>query len=69
MSLAANGAAALLFAFSGHVYWAAGVLMGVGAWGGGWAGGKSVQHIPERPFRWGIITLGLAMTIVFFLRI
>jgi hypothetical protein len=32
-------------------------------------GGKSVQHIPERPFRWGIITLGLAMTIVFFLRI
>ena len=69
MSLCANGAAAIFFAFSGHVYWAAAVLMGVGAWAGGWIGGKTVQHIPERPFRWGIIALGLAMTIVFFFRI
>ncbi len=69
MSLCANGAAAIFFAFSGHVYWAAGVLMGVGAWAGGWIGGKTVRHIPERPFRFGIIALGLAMTVVFFARI
>ena len=69
MSLCANGAAAIFFAFSGHVYWAAAMLMGVGAWAGGWIGGKTVQHIPERPFSWGIIALGLAMTIVFFFRI
>ena len=69
MSLCANGAAAIFFAFSGHVYWAAAVLIGVGAWAGGWLGGQTVQHIPERPFRWGIIALGLAMSVVFFIRI
>lgn len=69
MSLCANGAAAIFFAFSGHVYWAAAVLMGVGAWGGGWLGGKTVQHLPERPFRWGIVALGVIMSIVFFIRI
>ncbi len=69
MSLCANGAAAIFFAFSGHVWWLAAVLMGVGAWAGGWIGGKTVEHMPERLFRWGVVTLGVAVAIVFFLRI
>ncbi len=69
LSLCANGAAAIVFAFTGHVYWAAAILMGVGALAGGWIGGKTVQHLPEQLFRWGIVTIGLAITVVFFVRV
>jgi len=65
MSLCANGAAAIFFAFSGHVYWLVAVLMGVGAWGGGWLGGRTVQHVRESVFRAGIILLGIAIGIAF----
>lgn len=67
MSLCANGAAAIFFAFTGHVYWIAGILMGVGAWAGGWLGGKTVQHINEKVFRLGVIALGIAVGFAFLL--
>lgn len=65
MSLCANGAAAALFAFSGHVYWIAGLLMGIGAWGGGWIGGKSVRHVNELLFRIVIVVVGLTVATLF----
>ena len=67
MSLCANGAAAIFFAFTGHVYWIAGLLMGVGAWAGGWLGGKTVQRINENAFRLGVIALGIAVGFAFLL--
>jgi len=67
MSLCANGAAAIFFAFSGHVYWAAALLMGFGAWAGGWIGGKTVQHLNEAIFRLGVIALGIAVGFAFLL--
>lgn len=67
MSLCANGAAAIFFAFTGHVYWTAGLLMGVGAWFGGWIGGKTVQHLNEAVFRVGVIMLGIAVGFAFLL--
>ena len=67
MSLCANGAAAIFFAFTGHVYWIAGILMGVGAWAGGWLGGKTVQRINENAFRLGVIALGIAVGFAFLL--
>lgn len=67
MSLCANGAAAIFFAFSGRVYWLAALLMGVGAWAGGWIGGKTVQHLNEALFRAGVILLGLAVGFAFLL--
>ncbi len=65
MSLCANGAAAIFFAFSGRVYWLAALLMGVGAWAGGWIGGKTVQHLNEMVFRAGVILLGIAVGVAF----
>lgn len=67
MSLCANGAAAVFFAFTGHVYWMAAILMGVGAWAGGWIGGKTVQHLDEGLFRMGVIALGVAVGLAFLL--
>ena len=67
ISLCANGAAAVFFAFTGHVYWMAGLLMGVGALAGGWIGGKTVQHLNERLFRAGVVVLGIAVGFAFLL--
>lgn len=67
MSLCANGAAAIFFAFSGRVYWLAAVLMGIGAWAGGWIGGKTVQHLNEMVFRVGVILLGIGVGLAFLL--
>jgi uncharacterized membrane protein YfcA len=67
ISLCANGAAAVFFAFTGHVYWMAGILMGVGALAGGWIGGKTVQHLNERLFRAGVVVLGIAVGFAFLL--
>lgn len=67
ISLCANGAAAIFFAFTGHVYWMAGILMGVGAWAGGWIGGKTVQHLNEALFRGAVILLGIAVGFAFLL--
>lgn len=65
MSLCANGAAALFFAFSGRVFWLVALLMGLGAWAGGWVGGKTVQHLNETLFRVGVIALGIAVGVAF----
>lgn len=65
MSLCANGAAAIFFAFSGRVYWLAAVLMGLGAWAGGWIGGKTVQRLNEKVFRVGVILLGIGVGVAF----
>jgi uncharacterized protein len=67
MSLCANGAAAIFFAFTGHVYWAAGLLMGVGAWVGGWCGGKTVRRLNEGLFRVGVILIGIGVGFAFLL--
>ncbi len=67
MSLSANGAAAIFFAFTGHVYWLVGVLMGIGAWAGGWLGGKTVPHLSEAVFRTGVVLLGLGVGFAFLL--
>lgn len=66
MSLCANGSAAIFFAFSGHVWWLAALVMGVGAWAGGWIGGKSVRHINETLFRAGVVLLGIGVAVAFF---
>ena len=67
ISLCANGGAAIFFAFTGHVYWMAALLMGVGAWAGGWIGGKTVQHVNENLFRAGVVLLGIGVGFAFLL--
>ncbi len=67
LSLCANGAAAIFFAFSGRVWWLAALLMGLGAWAGGWIGGTTVQHLNEKVFRIGVIVLGIGVGLAFLL--
>ncbi|MGW0038185.1 sulfite exporter TauE/SafE family protein [Gordonia sp. NPDC003376] len=59
----ANLAAAIGFAFSGHVHWVAAVGMAIGCLVGGWCGPPVVKRLPAEPLRImvGIGGLGLAL--------
>ncbi len=68
VSLLANGAAAVLFAATGNVVWAAAAVMAVGALLGGALGGRFADRVPATVLRAVIVALGLAVATVYFVR-
>ncbi len=68
VAFGANGAAAVLFAFSGRVIWATALVMAVGALIGGLLGGRLAGHIKPDTLRWTVVTLGTVLSIIYFLR-
>ena len=68
MAFAANLAAAALFLFSGQVVWSAAAVMAVGALLGGALGGRLAGRIPPATLRKVVVTLGIAIAIIYFIR-
>jgi uncharacterized membrane protein YfcA len=68
LSLFANGAAAILFAATGNVVWTAAAVMAVGALLGGSLGGRFAGKVRASILRGVMITLGLAIAVVFFVK-
>ena len=68
IGFAANAAAALLFAFSGQVIWPVGLIMAAGAILGGAIGGRLAGRIPASALRWMVVTIGILVSIVYFVR-
>jgi uncharacterized protein len=68
VSLLANGAAAVLFAATGEVAWAAAAVMAVGALLGGALGGRFAGRVREDILRWVIVALGSVVATVYFVR-
>ena len=68
VSLLANGAAAVLFATTGDVVWAAAAVMAVGALLGGALGGRFAGRVRADILRAVIVALGLAVATVYFVR-
>jgi len=68
VAFGANGAAAVLFAFSGRVIWTTALVMAVGALIGGLLGGRLAGHIKPDTLRWTVVVLGTVLSIVYFLR-
>lgn len=60
---AANGIAALIFAFTAHVDWAAVAPLAVGLLIGSAIGPWVVRHAPVQPLRWLIAVAGLGLAI------
>ncbi|MGH6972666.1 MAG: TSUP family transporter, partial [Caulobacteraceae bacterium] len=56
-----NGAAVLIFVFTGHVHWLAAVAVGAGAIVGGLLGVWLLKRVNERALRIGVVVLGLAL--------
>jgi uncharacterized membrane protein YfcA len=68
VAFGANGAAAVLFAFSGKVVWTIVLVMAAGALIGGTLGGRLAGHIKPDTLRWTVVSIGLVLTIVYFSR-
>jgi uncharacterized protein len=63
-----NVAAAIFFLFSGQVVWSAALVMAVGALIGGTLGGKLAGRIKPSTLRWTVVTIGVIVSIIYFVR-
>ena len=68
IAFGANGAAAVIFIFSGKVMWLIALVMAVGALIGGTLGGRLAGHIKPDTLRWTVVTIGIVLAIIYFIR-
>jgi uncharacterized membrane protein YfcA len=68
VAFGANGAAAVLFIFSGRVAWRIALVMAAGALIGGILGGRLAGHIKPDTLRWTVVSIGIILSIIYFLR-
>jgi len=68
LAICINGLAAIYFAASGAVIWRDALLMAVAAVLGGFAGAKLAHRLGRRFVRGAVVAIGLAMTVVLFLK-
>lgn len=68
LSLATNLTAALYFIFSGRVLWPAALVMAGGALLGGMLGGFLAGRVKPIVLRWLVVTIGIIVAIIYFVR-
>jgi uncharacterized membrane protein YfcA len=64
----ANGVAAILFVIVAHVAWDAAALIAVGSIAGAQVGARYGRKIPEQALRWTVVTVGVAVAIILFVK-
>jgi uncharacterized membrane protein YfcA len=64
----ANGVAAILFVVVAHVAWDAAALVAVGSIAGAQLGARYGRRIPDQTLRWTVVTVGVAVAIVLFVK-
>jgi len=68
VAFSVNVAAAIFFIFSGKVLWSVAIVMAVGALIGGTLGGKLAGRIKPSTLRWTVVTIGVIISIIYFVR-
>jgi uncharacterized protein len=68
IAFSVNVAAAIFFLFSGQVLWSAALVMALGALIGGMLGGKLAGKIKPSTLRWTVVTIGVIVAIIYFVR-
>jgi uncharacterized membrane protein YfcA len=68
VAFGANGAAAVLFIFSGKIIWSIAIVMAVGALIGGSLGGRLAGRIKPDNLRWTVVSIGLILAVIYFIR-
>ena len=68
VAFSVNVAAAIFFIFSGQVVWSAALVMAAGALIGGVLGGKLAGRIKPSTLRWTVVTIGVIVSIIYFVR-
>lgn len=68
VAFAVNTAAAIFFLFSGHVLWTVALVMAIGSLIGGSLGGKLAGKIKPSTLRWTVVTIGVIVSVIYFVR-
>jgi uncharacterized membrane protein YfcA len=68
VALSVNVAAAACFLCSGQVAWRVAAVMAAGALAGGVAGGRLARRVPSAALRWVVVSIGLVVGSLYFLR-
>jgi uncharacterized membrane protein YfcA len=68
VAFSVNVAAAIYFLFSGKVVWSVALVMAVGALIGGTLGGTLAGTIKPSTLRWTVVTIGVIISIIYFVR-
>jgi uncharacterized protein len=68
VAFGANGAAAVIFVFSGKIAWTIALVMAAGALIGGTLGGRLAGHIKPDTLRWTVVSIGIVLAIIYFSR-
>jgi uncharacterized protein len=63
-----NASAVAIFVFSPDVYWLQALITAVGGSLGGWGGALALQRVNEKYLRFGVVAVGILLTIGLFLR-
>jgi uncharacterized protein len=63
-----NGVAVVPFAIAGKIAWGIALVVAVGAMLGGYFGARLARRTRPVIVRWGVVAVGSAMTLYFFLR-
>jgi uncharacterized membrane protein YfcA len=68
VAFSVNVAAAIFFVFLGKVLWPVALVMAVGALIGGTLGGKLAGRVKPSTLRWTVVTIGVIVSIIYFLK-
>ncbi len=68
LAAAINLSAAAFLVFSGKIEWSLAIVMAPASLLGGAMGGRLSTYIPARRFKWIVITIGVAISIVYLVR-
>ena len=68
IGFAVNFAAAIFFLFSGKVVWPVAIVMMVGALAGGALGGRLAGRVKPATLRWIVVTIGVIVSIIYFIK-
>jgi uncharacterized membrane protein YfcA len=68
IGFATNVAAAVFFLFSGQVVWLAAAVMAAGALLGGTLGGRLAGRVRPSTLRWIVVSIGVIVSVIYFLR-
>ena len=60
--------AVIIYIAGGLIYWPQALWMMIAATLGGYFGARASRHVPTHYLRWGIVVIGLLMTLYFFMR-
>jgi uncharacterized membrane protein YfcA len=63
-----NATAAVFFVFSGQVVWPVVLVMAACSLFGGWLGGKLARRVKPASFRWLVVTIGVGVAVIYFIK-